>query len=127
MKIHNHGKVHQYRICGYKVKKLQSFTYQFSTHDPYSPKCGPILLKFSTKVKNYQTKSVLEQYLKNSKFYRNRTNPKFALLVMGLMPCFPLQVAKIEKTKSLPKKTKAIRLTKYVKTTALLLSLFWEK
>ena len=54
---------------------------------PNSPKYCQILLKFSPQLVFKEKKTVLQEFLKNSHFYRNRRYPEFPLLVQ-LWPLF---------------------------------------
>ena len=96
IKIHNRGKFYEYSIFDCQVINFQSFSYQFSIHEmalfgevlgPNSHKYHQILITFSPQVVFKETKTVLQESLKNSNFYRNGRYPEFALLVQ-LWPLF---------------------------------------
>ena len=79
LKIHNLGKFHYYSYCGCEVINFQNFSYWFSIHEMalfgffwalIPPNCQ-ILLNFLPEVVFLETKTVFEEYLKNSKFYGN--------------------------------------------------------
>ena len=82
MEAHNHGKFHLYSICRCKVKKFEMFSWQWSIHEmahflaflgPNSPKYAPILLKFGPQLVIMESKTMLQEFFKNSNSYRNRT------------------------------------------------------
>ena len=56
---------------------------------PYSSMHGLIFLKFAPEIVFLQIKTVFEKPLKNLIFYKNGTDPKFALLVQLLAPVTP--------------------------------------
>ena len=109
MEMHNHGKFHIYSICGCKVIKFQMFLWRWSMKwpilgfflGPNSPKYGLILLKFLPEVVLKETKTVLEERLKNSNFSRNGRYPKFAHLVQLWAQFTPWRWLKSGKIKKL--------------------------
>ena len=118
-----------------QIQNFQSFTYWFSIHKialflgyflgPYSPKYGPILLRFSPEELFKQRKKVFPESLQNLSFNRNKTGPKFALSVQLWPPISPRIWQ--ESKKIFSRKNFGHGLSKYCKTKALSLFLFWEK
>ena len=61
---------------------------------------GVILLKFAPGIVFKERKTMFEESLENSNFYKNGRYPKFALFVTfgpNLTPFFSLKIAEIEK------------------------------
>ena len=85
---------------------------------PNSPKYGPILLKFTPELVLKESKTLFENFFKNSNFYRNRTFPKFAPFFSfcpTLTPFFSMKEAEIEHSKYPAGESYAIRLSEYRK------------
>ena len=112
MKIHNRGKFHLYSICGCQFINFPMFSWHCSIHEmtllgfflsPNCPKYCPILLKFAPEVVFKERKTVFQNFLGNSNFYRNCTlHKKFALFFIffsTLTPFYSIKKAKIEKNK----------------------------
>ena len=107
--MYNRGKFHLYSISGCEVKKFEMFSWRWSIHEmtdfwaflgPNSPKCGPTLLKFEPQLFLMESNTLIQEFFKNSNFYRNRTFPKFALFFRfcpTLRPFFSMKEAEIEK------------------------------
>ena len=95
IKVHICGKFCQYSNCGCQVNPFESFAQQINIHA--GPKYGQILLKFFLEVTFQQTKTLLEELLKNLNFFGNRTNPKVCTFGPNLNPRFPLKMNKIKK------------------------------
>ena len=67
-----------------------------------SPKYSPILLKLAPQLFLMESKTLLQEFFKNSNFSRNRTFPKFARFFgfcPTLRPFFSMKEAEIEKNK----------------------------
>ena len=122
MKIHNHGKFHQYNICGCQVNSFQSFKHGFSIHKmvffgkilcSYSPKYSSILPKFSLEV--LANKNIVWKLFEGFDFLWKRDGYKVCIFGPVLTSNFPLKIAKIEKNLYSYGKNLAIGLSKYVK------------
>ena len=85
MKIHNRGKFHDYRNSPF-----------WKVFAPLLHQYGPILPKSSPEVVLWQTKTLLENFLKDSKG-RKRDGPKVSTFAPTLTPLFLLKMIKIEK------------------------------
>ena len=88
--MYQRGKFYIYRISGSQVIKFHIISWRWSIHEmghfrgflgPNFPKYGLIFLKFLLEVVLKETKSVLEESLKNLSFNRNGRYPKFARFV----------------------------------------------
>ena len=100
IKIHSRVEFYEYSVLDCQVTNFQSFLYQFSVHDmplfgevvgPNSPKYCQILLKFSPQVVFEETKTVVQEFLKNSNFYRNGRYSEFTLFGPTLASFSPLK------------------------------------
>ena len=94
MNVHNRGKFHQFHLwLSYKFSKFcvanqhprNSPFWEF--FGPLLPQYGLILPKFSPEVLPWQTKTLFENFLKDSSIYGRGADPKLALLVQ-LWPLF---------------------------------------
>ena len=90
IEIHNRGKFDEYRICGCQFINFQILCTDSASMKwailgvflgPNSPKYCLTLLKFSPDLVVKEVKTVFEESLENSFFYRNGRYPKFELLV----------------------------------------------
>ena len=109
MEMYNCGKFHLYSICGCQAIKFEMFLWQWRIHEmahfgrfwgPSFPKYGPILLKFLPEVLLKETKSVLEESLKNLNFDRNGRCPKFGRLIQLWSQFTPWRWPKSRKIKT---------------------------
>ena len=90
IEIYNRGKFDEYRICGcqfinFQILRTDSASMKWAILGvflgPNSPKYCLTLLKFSPDLVVKEVKTVFEESLKNSNFYRNWRYLKFELLV----------------------------------------------
>ena len=104
--------------------KVKSFAYRFSIHkmalygsslDPYSPRYGPLLPKFSPEL--VVNKSIVLKFFEGFEFLWKMDGPKVCTL--GPTSSFPLMMAEVEKIKYIYRKTSVTGLSKYVKIKAL--------
>ena len=109
MEMYNCGKFHLYSICGCQALKFEMFLWRWRIHEmahfgrfwgPSFPKYGPILLKFLPEVLLKETKSVLEESLKNLNFDRNGRYPKFGRLIQLWSQFTPWRWPKSRKIKT---------------------------
>ena len=131
LEVHNRGKFHLYSICGCEVKKFEMFSWRWSIHEMAhfggflgrnSPKCGSILLKFAPQLFLMEIKTLLQEFLKNANFSRNRTFPKFARFFRfcpTLRPFFSMKEAEIKPSKCFRGQNYAIGLSEYREIKAL--------